>query len=127
MPDIRQAVTAEIPWLRRYARKLARDDTLAEDLVQECLARGLGRAHLWQEGTNLRAWLCTILHNHYVSEIRRAIRKGIAVDVDKLDEVFACALAQEAGLQSRDVSRAFDSLTAGQRALVVMIGIDGLD
>ena len=57
-PDqIRDAVVTEIPHLRRYARALLRDATAADDLVQDCLERALGRLHLFQPGTNLRSWL----------------------------------------------------------------------
>src|SRR3977135_930258 len=61
--DIYRNIEAEIPRLRRYARALARDVAAADDLVQDCLTRALGKLHLWQDGTDLRAWLFTILHN----------------------------------------------------------------
>ena len=48
-------VTAEIPRLRRYAHALTRNSTTADDLVQDCLERGLAKRHLWQQETNLRA------------------------------------------------------------------------
>src|SRR5271155_2480036 len=79
MTDVFQRIEQEIPRLRRYARALARDVNGADDLVQDCLTRALGRAHLWQEGTNLRAWLFTILHNQYVNQVRRKVREGISV------------------------------------------------
>ena len=47
----------EIPRLRRYARALTRDATRADDLVQSCLVRALAKSHLWQPGTDLRAWI----------------------------------------------------------------------
>jgi RNA polymerase sigma-70 factor (ECF subfamily) len=50
-------VIAHIPRLRRYARALLRDSDRAEDLVQETLARALGRMQAWRVGSNLRAWL----------------------------------------------------------------------
>ncbi len=84
-PDTAQAVLHRdiefvLPKLRRYARSLTRDAVDADDLVQECLARALGKLHLWTVGTDLRAWLFRILHNEYVSQIRRAARQGTAVD-----------------------------------------------
>ena len=69
MVDIYRNIEAEIPRLRRYARALARDVAAADDLVQDCLTRALGKIHLWQEGTDLRAWLFTILHNQYVNQV----------------------------------------------------------
>jgi RNA polymerase sigma-70 factor (ECF subfamily) len=63
MANIQQRIEAELPRLRRYARALVRDVVDADDLVQECLTRALAKLHLWQEGSDLRAWLFTILHN----------------------------------------------------------------
>jgi RNA polymerase sigma-70 factor (ECF subfamily) len=60
-----------IPRLRRYARALTGDANRADDLVQDCLARALPRLSLWKPGTNMRAWLFTIMHNLFVNECRR--------------------------------------------------------
>jgi Sigma-70 region 2 len=70
MGDIRSRLVTEIPRLRRYARPLTSDFTAADDLVQDCLVRALSKSHLWQEGSDLRAWLFTILHNQYVNDVR---------------------------------------------------------
>jgi RNA polymerase sigma-70 factor (ECF subfamily) len=45
----------------------------ADDIGQECVARARPKLHLWERGTDLRAWLCSIVHNQYVGQIRRAI------------------------------------------------------
>jgi DNA-directed RNA polymerase specialized sigma24 family protein len=58
----REAIAGEIPRLRRYARALMKDATAADDLVQDCVERALSRLHLYTTGTNLRAWLFTIMH-----------------------------------------------------------------
>jgi RNA polymerase sigma-70 factor (ECF subfamily) len=126
MTDINRAVEAEIPCLRRYARKLTRDDAAAEDLLQECLVRGLGKHHLWREGTNLRAWLCTILHNLYVNEIRRSVREGVVVELSKLEGKLTRAPTQDKGLELRDLNRALTKLSEGQRAAVILVGLEGL-
>jgi RNA polymerase sigma-70 factor, ECF subfamily len=88
--DMNRAVEAEIPVLRRYAHKLVRDPVAADELVQECVVRGLAKQHLWREGSNLRAWLCTIMHNQYVNEIRRTVREGTVVELCDADEELAC-------------------------------------
>jgi RNA polymerase sigma-70 factor (ECF subfamily) len=123
--DMNRAVEAEIPCLRRYAHKLMRDHAAAEELVQECLVRGLSKQHLWREGTNLRAWLCTILHNQYVNEIRRSVREGTVVELSEVDEQLARPPEQEKVLELRDVRRALTRLTDGQRDAVILIGLDG--
>ena len=81
MTDLCRKIEAEIPRLRRYAHALTRDAVAADDLVQDCLVRGLAKQHLWKEGTDLRAWLFTILHNQYVNQVRRAVREGAAVTI----------------------------------------------
>jgi RNA polymerase sigma-70 factor (ECF subfamily) len=69
-------IEATLLKLRRYARSLTHDVAAADDLVQECVARALAKLHLWRADTDLRAWLFTILHNQYVSQLRRATRNG---------------------------------------------------
>jgi len=123
--NINRAVEAEIPCLRRYALKLTRDGAAAEDLLQECLTRGLSKQHLWREGTNLRAWLCTILHNQFVNEIRRSTRENVVVALSELDEPLTRPPTQDKVLELRDVRRAMTKLTEGQRKAVLLIGLDG--
>ena len=59
----RDAVAAEIPRLRRYARALLGDDGEADDLIQDTLERALARLEQWRDGENPRKWLFSILHN----------------------------------------------------------------
>ena len=127
-PDTAQAVLHRdiefvLPKLRRYARSLTRDAVDADDLVQECLARALGKLHLWKVGTDLRAWLFRILHNQYVSQIRRASRQGTAVDWCEYESTLTCAPVQIEQLGIRDLVRALTSLPKEQRTAVLMIGL----
>src|SRR5438046_4784022 len=87
MNDFARQLEAEIPRLRRYARALTRDVTRADDLVQSCLTRAVAKQHLWQAGTDLRAWLFTILHNQHVNDIRRAVREENNVSIDDIARV----------------------------------------
>jgi RNA polymerase sigma-70 factor (ECF subfamily) len=123
--DFDRRVEAEIPCLQRYAHKLMRNHAAAEELVQECVVRGLSKRHLWREGSNLRAWLCTIMHNQYVNEIRRMVREGTIVELSEVDEQLAHPPPQDKVLELRDVRRAFTTLTDGQRDAVIRIGLDG--
>jgi RNA polymerase sigma-70 factor (ECF subfamily) len=65
--EFHRLVEQEIPRLRRYARALTRNADRADDLVQETLTRAIDKAHLWQTGTDIRAWLFTIMHNQNVN------------------------------------------------------------
>lgn len=80
-------LTATIPNLRRYARSLVRDADRAEDLVQETLLRAIRKQHLWEPGTNLRAWLFTLMHHQHVNDVRRRVRDAASVTVAG-DEAF---------------------------------------
>src|SRR3569623_709614 len=77
-PDLRVA----IPRLRRYARVLTGDPSRADDLVQETLARGWEKRRLWAAGTDLRAWLFTIMHNVFVNQRALALRDSQSVSLD---------------------------------------------
>ena len=75
-----------LPNLRRYAHSLTHDDIDADDLVQECLARALGKLHLWKVGTDLRAWLFSILRNAYLRRFR-ASKQEQRVPLDSIGEI----------------------------------------
>jgi len=124
--DFNKLLEAQIPRLRRYARALTRDSVRADDLVQECLCRALAKQHLWQPGTDLRAWLFTLLHNQHVNLVRRSIREGISVDVEELAPVLTTKAGQNPRLQLRDLHRAMGSLPDEQRQVVLLVALEGM-
>jgi RNA polymerase sigma-70 factor (ECF subfamily) len=121
-----QGIEAEIPRLRRYARALTRDVVSADDLVQDCLTRALGKLHLWQEGSDLRAWLFTILHNQYVNHVRRAVREGAAVALNENEPMLSRAPQQGRRLELRDLERAIARLPEEQRSVILLVGLEGM-
>ena len=84
--DFRADLTAEIPFLRRFARALTGDPALADDLVQDCIERALVKSHLYDATRPLRAWLYAVLRNIHVSGLRRERRAGIVKTVDDLTD-----------------------------------------
>ena len=126
MDDLRQRIEREIPRLRRYARALTRDVVAADDLVQDGLARGLAKLHLFKEGTDLRAWLFTILHNQYVNQVRRAVREGAAVSVSETEPSLTTAADQGKRLELRDLDRALARLPEDQRTVILLVGLEGM-
>jgi RNA polymerase sigma-70 factor (ECF subfamily) len=78
--DFGRLLEKEIPRLRRYAFALTRNMSRADDLVQDSLVRAIAKQRYWQYGTNLRAWIFTIMHNQNVNVFRRSVRRGITVD-----------------------------------------------
>ncbi len=66
-----------IPRLRRYARALTGDAGRDDDLVQDTLERALAKLDLWRPGSDLRAWLFTLMHNLYVNQVRTAANRTL--------------------------------------------------
>lgn len=124
MSDFAQLLETEIPRLRRYARALTRDASRADDLVQSCLLRAIAKQHLWQAGTDLRAWLFTILHNQNINDARRSMREGAAVPVEDVAPVLTAPSNVEASLQLRDLDRAIASLPEEQRQVILLVGLE---
>jgi RNA polymerase sigma-70 factor (ECF subfamily) len=124
--DTLHDIEAEIPRLRRYARALTRDVASADDLVQDCLTRALGKLHLWQQGSDLRAWLFTILHNQYVNHIRRAVREGATVALNETEPMLSRAPQQGKRLELRDLERAIAQLPEEQRSVILLVGLEGM-
>lgn len=124
-PAIIAQIEAEIPRLRRFARAMVRDATLADDLVQECLERSLSRLHLWKPGTNLRAWLFTILRNLHINAIRR---RHVVVDIDGEAQASIGAIpgSQFVRLELRDLRRALGMLAPEQKEVVLLVGLEGI-
>src|SRR5215472_5332539 len=85
MTDFQRRLKEEIPLLRRYARALTRNAVRADDLVQETLIRAVQKQHLWEAGTDLRAWIFTIMHNQHVNQIRRLTRDA-TVELNECSE-----------------------------------------
>lgn len=119
----REQIVSEIPRLRRYARALTGDGTRADDLVQDTLERALSRFSLWRPG-NLRAWLFTIMHNVFVNQIKSASQIDYFAD-DLLPDVPLRA-TQSDGLELRDLDRALQRLTAEQREVLLLVGLEDL-
>ncbi|WP_448203065.1 sigma-70 family RNA polymerase sigma factor [Azospirillum sp. sgz302134] len=124
-PAVIAQIEAEIPRLRRFARAMVRDATLADDLVQECLERALSRLHLWRPGSNLRAWLFTILRNLHINGIRRR-QTVVDIDGEAQASIGAAHGGQFVRLELRDLKRALGMLPTEQREVVLLIGLEGI-
>jgi RNA polymerase sigma-70 factor, ECF subfamily len=126
MEDISSQLEVQIPRLRRYARVLCRDPERADELVQDCLYRALRKSHLFQPGSNLRAWLFTILHNLYVNSVRRGTRESVNVPLEDVEPVLMERPAQGGGLTLRDLDRAMTRLSEEQRQVLLLVGLEGM-
>jgi RNA polymerase sigma-70 factor (ECF subfamily) len=124
--EMARLIEPEIPRLRRLARCLARDPVLADDLVQECLFRAIKRFNTWQPGTNLRAWLMTILRNVFFTELRRTRRFRQGVEFDEINPAVPHAGLLDRPLDLAAVQRAFDSLSDEHRDILFLVAVEEL-
>jgi len=122
MAAIEHEIVEYIPRLRRYARALLRGNPgAADDLVQDCLERALSRLHLWRRGSDLRAWLFTLMHNVYVNQLRRS---GREVALEELPDPPVDAESGHGHLG--DIERALGLLQPDQREILLMVTLEGL-
>ena len=120
---------AAIPRLRRYARVLTGDAARADDLVQETLARGWEKRRLWAAGTDLRAWLFTIMHNVFVNQRATSMREAQNVSLDAESDSGAAwqlpvRAPQQAHVELIEVLRELRRLPPEQREVLVLAAIE---
>jgi len=122
MDPVRQLAQL-IPRLRRYARTLAGDVAAADDLVQDTLEHALGKLNLYRAGTDLRAWLFTMMHNLRIDKLRVTR----TLEVPEADAPEAAELApQEGRLLARDLDRAVGRLSEEQRAVLLLVTLEDM-
>jgi RNA polymerase sigma-70 factor (ECF subfamily) len=126
MSEFSGLVEQEIPRLRRYARALTHATDRAEDLVQDTLVRALAKSHLWQPGTDIRAWLFTIMHHQYVNTVRREARERTTVDIEHVSSTLAATTDPTARRQLIELDRALARLPSEQREVVLLVGLEGM-
>ena len=123
-PSIRDAVLAAVPSLRAFAISLSGNVDRADDLVQETLLRALVNIDSFEPGTNLSAWLFTILRNLFRSEYRKRRR-----EVEDGDGTYAESLKsqpeQEARVEFREFRTALAKLPSDQREALILVGASG--
>jgi RNA polymerase sigma-70 factor, ECF subfamily len=116
---------AVIPNLRAFAVSLCGNLDRADDLVQETLVKAWGNIGSFVEGTNLRAWLFTILRNIYYSEYRKR-RREVADPDGTFAAKLATAPAQSGHMDLLDFRAALQQLPSDQREALILIGASGM-
>lgn len=119
-----QKLEETIPALRRYAWALLRNESDADDLVQDCLLRAIDRIDTFRTDAELRPWLFTIMHNLYVNRWRRKRRQAEVV-TDDAEADLAVSPSQPANMEVRDVLRGLDALPDDQRQILLLIAVEG--
>lgn len=125
MDDFGAQATTFIPRLRRYARALTGDTLLADDLVQDTLERALVKRHLWRQGSDLRAWMFTIMHNVFVNQVRARVADAtVALDAEAYD-VPARSNPVDL-LEVGDIDAAIRRLPGEQREVLLLVALEQL-
>lgn len=119
---------AALPRLRRYARVLAGDVHRADDLVQDTLTRAWEKRDLWRPGSDLRAWLFTIMHNVYVNQfaLRRKEHATASLDAEEGGGVWEIGVRATQGdrIELREVVAQLGRLPVEQREVLVLAAVE---
>ena len=113
-----------IPFLRAFARSLCGNPDTADDLAQETLVKAWQSRAMFAPGTNLKAWLFTILRNQFYSDRRRAWRQA-PWDQDAAERIPGAAEEQAWAAELSDTARALATLSAEQREALILVGAGG--
>jgi len=120
-------IEACIPALRRYATALLRNREDADDLVHDCLVRALDKLHTRRDDADVRAWLFTIMHNLFISQLRRARARPARASLDETHEAAMSVRAdQESRLNWRDLLRGLNRLPVEQRTVILLVSVEDL-
>ncbi len=124
MTDPREELVEHIGSMRAFAISLCRNGATADDIVQDALIKAWSNIDSFEQGTNMRAWLFTIVRNTYFSLHRKRKR-----EVEDVDGVMAEKLSQkpehDGRLALKDFAVAFDELNDEQREALVLVGAQG--
>jgi RNA polymerase sigma-70 factor (ECF subfamily) len=124
--DRADKVLEHVAALRRYALLLTGDPTDADDLVQEALVRVIAQRNLWRPVHNLRAYLFTTLHNTFIDLKRRTRNQRIQVPIEDIAADLISPANQVAWIEMRDLVKALGLLPVEQRAVVLLVGFEGM-
>jgi len=120
------SIARELPYLRRFARALANDASKADDLVHDCVVKALENMEKFQPGTNLRAWLFTILRNCFISDIRRSKRHVGAADSPRWARGGIAPPNQESALLLHRLQGELGNLPDDQRMVLALVVLEGM-
>jgi len=113
-----------IPFLRAFARSLCGNQETADDLAQETLVKAWQARNMFAPGTNLKAWLFTILRNQFYSDRRRAWRQA-PWDQDAAERIPGSSAEQSWAAELSDTARALSQLSDEQREALILVGPGG--
>ena len=123
--EFRQLLVAHLPHLRAVARALTGHRDRADDLVNDTILKALSAESQFRPGTNIKAWLMTILRNHYINGLRRS-----RIEVETVEEIPETALPtepnQEHVVAMNEVAAALMKMSVEHREILVLVSAAGL-
>ena len=123
MNEHERLIEQQIPRLRRYARSLTGERAAADDLVQDTLERAWSKLHLWRHGSDMRAWLFTIMHNVFINQVRgRTPEQAVSLEDGALDLPDRATQTDE--LEIRDLDAALRRLPDEQREVLLLVALE---
>ncbi len=123
--SLREDMMQHLPHLRAFARTLTGNRERADDLVQDTIIRALNAEQQFIAGTNLKAWMMTILRNHYINGLRRHRLEGDSLE-QVPESVFATAAVQDDKIEFQEVSAALQKMSPEHREVIILISATGL-
>lgn len=124
-PDPRNAILKYLPEMRAFALSLTRNPTSADDLVQDVVVKAWRKFHQFDQATNLRAWLFTIVRNTFYSDLRKSRREQTNMDSSEIDSVSDGHGADHL-IAIMDFEKAFSLLPAEQREALTLVAASGM-
>ncbi|MCW3473270.1 sigma-70 family RNA polymerase sigma factor [Limobrevibacterium gyesilva] len=124
MAGVLSSIEACVPALRRYAHALLRSPQDADDLVHDTLIRALDKLHTKRSDAEVRPWLFAIMHNVFVTQLRRAKARAAKEPLNVINETVQ--EEQEQNLRWRDLMRSFNCLSEEQRAVILLVSVEDL-
>ncbi|MEY1556363.1 RNA polymerase sigma factor [Yoonia sp. R2331] len=122
--DPKDELLTHLPALRAFALSLTRNNATADDMLQDTVLKAWTNMDKFERGTNMRAWLFTILRNNFYSS-RRKLKREVA----DVDNVFSDAMSvkpdHDGRLQMRDFKSAFEELADEHREALILVGANG--
>ncbi len=125
MRDRKALIVEQIPRLRRYARALTGDAELADDLVQDSVERAWRKFHLWRRGSDMRAWMFTIMRNLHANAVRKGMNRPPVVSLADWHGDKPSRPVQEIAAEARAVVDALARLPMEQRQVILLVGLEG--
>jgi RNA polymerase sigma-70 factor, ECF subfamily len=121
---IKDDIVALLPDLRAFARFMCREREAADDLVQNTVLAALDKQDQFTPGTNLKAWMFTIMRNRFYSDLRSQRRRPSSIDTDSAVPL-AAVDNPEAAIAVKELSVALWQLSVQAREALILVGASG--